>query len=248
MILHELDTTFQRKGLTFPALRCLFTSYKFCQLADLVIANTSKKKMVASQLLRKSPVICWLNFSTIGEPEVNPPLLERQPNMIVFGSDRIRRRLYEKFTLELISACKALKIQRIYDVGRHCELPFSEFEQIPIIQMGIQPEEVISQLMLTSQAGFLDYSLSPGELGKSTIFAAYCSHGLVPVLTAYNPSEADGIERDKHYLVLNKNSHNNVDASQLQQISDNVYSWYQDHTLTKMSDFVGSYLLDGVVE
>ncbi|WP_043998980.1 hypothetical protein, partial [Microcystis aeruginosa] len=95
-------------------------------------------------------------------------------------------------------------------------------------------------LMLTSRGGFLDYSRFPRDLGKSTVFAAYAAHGLVPVLTDYNPSEADGVENNKHYLVADENL-SSLDLTQLQQIADNAHRWYQDHNLIKVAKFYGSY-------
>jgi hypothetical protein len=107
--------------------------------------------------------------------------------------------------------------------------------------MGFQPSEVISDLMLNSLAGFLDYSAYPGSLGKSTIFAAYCTHGVIPVLSRYNPSEADGIEINQHYVVPDAHLEN-LTLEQLQVISDNVTQWYRSHTLSETTKIFASHL------
>jgi hypothetical protein len=178
----------------------------------------------------------------MGEPQSILPLKERPPYLIVFGSKHSRPLVYTKFSKNLLKACRALGIERIYDVGDPCDLSATEgqFKGIEIIPMGFQPNQVVSELMLTSRGGFLDYSRFPKDLGKSTIFAAYAAHGLVTVLTDYNPSEADGVENNKHYLVADENL-SSLDLSQLQQIADNAHTWYQDHNLAKVANFYGSY-------
>ncbi|OPF20323.1 hypothetical protein B1L04_02690 [Microcystis aeruginosa KW] len=178
----------------------------------------------------------------MGEPQCILPLKERPPYLIVFGSKHNRPLVYTKFSKNLLKACRALGIERIYDVGYPCDLSTTEgqFKGIEIIPMGFQPHQVVSELMLTSRGGFLDYSRFPRDLGKSTVFAAYAAHGLVPVLTDYNPSEADGVENNKHYLVADENL-SSLDLTQLQQVADNAHRWYQDHNLIKVAKFYGSY-------
>jgi hypothetical protein len=242
ILVHEFNATYTRKGIIFPAFRFLLTSYQILRLADSIVTTTSRIKDIVSRLTGKTEVICLPNFSTMGEPQCILPLKERQPYLVVFGSKHTRPLVYTKFSKNLLKACRALGIERIYDVGYPCDLSTTEgqFKGIEIIPTGFQPNQVVSELMLSSRAGFLDYSRFPKDLGKSTIFAAYAAHGLVPILTEYNPSEADGVGNNKHYLVADENL-SSLDLSQLQQIADNAYTWYQDHNLIKAAKFYGSY-------
>jgi hypothetical protein len=199
ILVHEFNATYTRKGIIFPAFRFLLTSYQIFRLADSIVTTTSRIKNIVSRLTGKTEVICLPNFSTMGEPQSILPLKERPPYLIVFGSKYSRPLVYTKFSKNLLKACRALGIERIFDVGDPCDLSATEgqFKGIEIIPMGFQPHQVVSELMLTSRGGFLDYSRFPKDLGKSTIFAAYAAHGLVTVLTDYNPSEADGVENNK---------------------------------------------------
>lgn len=242
ILVHEFNATYTRKGIIFPAFRFLLTSYQIFRLADLIVTTTSRIKNIVSRLTGKTEVICLPNFSTMGEPQCILPLKERPPYFIVFGSKYTRPLVYTKFSKNLLKACRALGIERIYDVGYPCDLSTTEgqFKGIEIVPMGFQSNQVVSELMLTSRGGVLDYSHFPKDLGKSTVFAAYAAHGLVPVLTDYNPSEADGVENNKHYLVADENL-SSLDLSQLQQIADNAHRWYQDHNLIKVAKFYGSY-------
>jgi len=242
ILVHEFSATYTRKGIIFPAFRFLLTSYQILRLADSIVTTTSRIENIVSRLTGKTEVICLPNFSTMGEPQCIPPLKERPPYLIVFGSQHTRPLVYTKFSKNLLKACRALGIERIYDVGYPCDLSTTEgqFKGIEIVPMGFQSNQVVSELMLTSRGGFLDYSRFPRDLGKSTVFAAYAAHGLVPVLTDYNPSEADGVENNKHYLVADENL-SSLDLTQLQQIADNAHRWYQDHNLIKVAKFYGSY-------
>lgn len=242
ILVHEFSATYTRKGIIFPAFRFLLTSYQILRLADSIVTTTSRIENIVSRLTGKTEVICLPNFSTMGEPQCIPPLKERPPYLIVFGSQHTRPLVYTKFSKNLLKACRALGIERIYDVGYPCDLSTTEgqFKGIEIVPMGFQSNQVVSELMLTSRGGFLDYSRFPRDLGNSTVFAAYAAHGLVPVLTDYNPSEADGVENNKHYLVADENL-SSLDLTQLQQIADNAHRWYQDHNLIKVAKFYGSY-------
>jgi hypothetical protein len=165
-------------------------------------------------------------FSNIGEPEQIPPLANRHRRMIVFGSARNRRRVYQESLTELIYACKLLEIEEIWDIGSSTGLKLSIINGLPVVEMGKQPAPEISNIMLNSLAGFFNYH--PDFLGKSTIFAAYCAHGLLPVSAKGSKLPVDGIESGKHYWI--PDSLNNLD--EVQAIAQNAHQWYQPHSLS----------------
>ena len=217
------------------------TARGFARTADAVLTDTARFQAILSKWLKR-PVTCIPDFSTIGEPEQVPPLVERDRRMIVFGTLYSRPRIYKEFFKELLRSCQILGIEEIYDLGPSFDLNLPEFSGVHVVEMGEQPPEVISQLMLTSLAGFFDYSLWPGDLGKSTVFAAFCAHGLIPVSSQYNPSEATGLEINKHYVVPDKQL-KNMNLRQLQSIADNARQWYGTHTLTENAKVFASCLL-----
>lgn len=120
-------------------------------------------------------------FSTVGEPKVVPPLAERRPRaMLVFGGAGNRRRAYGELRESLIAACRGLSIAKIVDVGPRlaAEQP-ARLDGLPVRTLGALPEAEVSAVLLRSYAGFLGYPAA--LLAKSTVYAAYCAHGLVPV-------------------------------------------------------------------
>lgn len=241
VMFHELPVLKWKSINILNPIQSLMT-YQLGKVADIRITNNAKFQSTLSRWINK-PVICIPNFSNVGELIEIPRLIERKPQMLTFGTTHNRLRLYQKYLKYLLQACKTLGIEEIYDIGQKIDICQDDLQGIRLVQMGKQPSEVVSQMMSTSLAGFLDYSWYPGCLGKSTVFAAFCAHGLVPILTKYNPSEADGIEINKHYLVA-KTLPNKMRLEKLQVIADNAHQWYSSHRLIDNAKTFASQIFD----
>ena len=239
VMFHELPKL-KWKNISFLNPIQSSVSRRLAKIATSVITDSGRFKAQLSQWV-KHPVTCIPDFSTVGEPENIPPLAKRDRRMIVFGGSD-RHRVYQNALPQLLETCKILAITEICDIGKSLDLNPSDFPDVHLIQMGFQSAEAISQLMLNSWGGCFDYTRFPGDLGKSTVFAAYCAHGLIPLGTQYNPSEADGIEINKNYLVLG-NQLSQLTLSQLQAIADNAHQWYQPHNQTKNAQIFASHIL-----
>jgi hypothetical protein len=144
-------------------------------------------------------------FSTVGEPARVPPLRERHPAMVVFGGPGARARAYGEGRKALAAACRNWEIEEVLDIGPALSTP-QRLGTIPVRALGPLPAFEVSRLLLGSFGGFLAYP--PAFLPKSTIFAAYCSHGLLPV---YPGETADG--------------------GNAQDMADAARAWYAGHSL-----------------
>lgn len=120
-------------------------------------------------------------FSTVGEP-AGDEVGTRPPVMAVFGGAGARGRAYGEALPELAAACRALAVEEILDIGPNigpdADAP-ALVAGLPVRRLGTLPAAEVSRQLLAARAGFLAYP--PGFLAKSTIFAAYCAHGLAPV-------------------------------------------------------------------
>ncbi|MDY7016451.1 MAG: glycosyltransferase, partial [Cyanobacteriota bacterium] len=243
VMFHELTLTFKLKEISLFHPLHFVAARGLARMADAVLTNSTRFREMLSELTQ-SPVACLPNFSTFGEPEQIPALPERNRRMLVLGTIYSRPRVYRTRLKELLTACRTLGIQEIYDIGPpfNIEVDNAEWGEIDFVPLGVQPPETIAQLMLSSQAGFLDYSSFPGDLGKSAVFAAYCAHGLLTVSSQYNPSEADGLEMNKHYVVPNE-SLKKMTLNDLQAIVENARQWYETHSLAEHAKFFASALL-----
>lgn len=139
--------------------------------ADLV------RQLVPGAEIEVAPV-----FSTVGEPPEVPAFRDRPKTLAVFGGAGARRRAWEAHRADLLAACRFLGIEEVVDVGPSTGLPAPELDGLPIRVLGTLPEEEVSRTLLGARAGFLAYP--PGFLPKSTIYAAYCAHGLLPISAA----------------------------------------------------------------
>lgn len=175
--------------------------------ADLV------RRLVPGADVEVAPV-----FSTVGEPAEVPAFQDRSRTMIVFGGAGVRRRTWEAHRADLLAACRALEIQEVLDVGPATGLAPS-LDSLPVRVLGPLPEEEISRRMLGATAGFLTYP--PAFLPKSTIYAAYCAHGLVPVCAG------GGVADDPRATAAA------------------ARAWYLDHSLERQGELFHRLLQEG---
>lgn len=168
-------------------------------------------------------------FSNVGEPNEPPPLAERRKKLIIFGGAANRTQIYQSTNHILSQVCQLFKIEIIVDIGPEIVAISEAFGNVPIITMGQLAASEISQHLMQSTVGFLNYN--PDYLGKSGIFAAYCAHGVLPINVSGSIEEIDGLLPGTHYLVADKLSKQKLDVAQIQAIADSAHAWYQAHNL-----------------
>jgi hypothetical protein len=165
-------------------------------------------------------------FSTVGEPAVVPPFAERARRMIVFGGAGVRGHAYGRFRPALAAACAALGVEEIMDIGSPIGPPVESLEGIPVRRLGVLPPQEVSSLLLGACAGFVAYP--PAFLPKSTIFAAYCAHGLLPVCAWYGNAAGEtepGLFWDPASPVPESPG----------AVAEAARSWYMDHSLPRQT-------------
>ena len=192
-------------------------------LADIIKGLEPEKKISITTL----PV-----FSNIGEPKNLPPLSTRRRRLVIFGTRGIKLRVYQECLEILSQVCQDLRIEEIYDIGQPTNLHISKVNAIPLIRTGVIQSNQISEIFLTSIAGFLDYP--PYLLAKSGIFAAYCAHHLIPIVNpTIQTSSCDSLEPGKHYwLIGDGEQKTKLDLELGQTIASEAYRWYQTHNLS----------------
>lgn len=179
-------------------------------------------------------------FSNIGEPERVLPLAQRKRRVVLFGHPNTRLLAYQQNLTALRQTCQTLEIEEVCDIGVPTGLKLSQLLDIPIEEMGVIPAAVIRQVLLDAIAGFLSYP-PPQYLAKSTIFAAYCAHRLIPILTSSTAIPMDGLQAGKHYWVADEPI-KPLDVNLGQAIADNAYTWYQTHSLPVQAKIFASNL------
>lgn len=169
-------------------------------------------------------------FSNIGEPDQVSSLAQRERCIVVFGSPSNRRRVYRESWAELQLTCELLGIEEIWDIGSKTGLNLSTVNGVPIRELGERSAAEISGLLLKSLAAFFNYT--PEFLAKSTIYAAYCAHGLLPVSHVGSSVSVDGIIEGKHFWTPHHQTEGLKSLESLQAIADQAHAWYQTHNLS----------------
>jgi hypothetical protein len=166
-------------------------------------------------------------FSTIGEPSTVPRQGEREPWMILFGGGRWTAEVLSDKREVVTNLCSKLGLSKIIAIGAKANVSFNG--PVVVEETGILPATEVSSLLLRGRIGVVNYFR--GYLAKSTIFAAYCAHGIVSVLPEYNPSEKDGIVHKKHYLLPE-----DLDCPPpqiLESVALQAREWYLQHNIEK---------------
>jgi hypothetical protein len=217
----------------FPLQR--WVTAKLARVSDRCCTNM---KAYANRLEQMAPqhtgrITVSPVFSTIGEPDAILPLAERSPSLVIFGGGRWLDEAATTHRAAVDRACELLGVERIITIGpcQHRKVQFSR----PVEEMGVLPAADISRCLADTRVGFLNYF--SGYLGKSTIFAAYCAHGLLPLFALPNYSELDGLSATRHFLVALEMA-KPVAIGEMQRIADHARDWYSQHTLAQCTALI----------
>jgi len=194
-------------------------------LADASVTSTQQymRTLRGWDPHRANAYACLAIPSTVGEPQTLLAIEHRRRRMVVFGSASIRGRAYSRTRPTFEEVCDLLNVKEIVDVGDGSPRGLENLTAGKVIRLGALAASKLGEVLADSQFGYLDYYA--GYLAKSSIFAAYCAHGLVPVLPSDNHSEADGIlaGRQFWYPALGPPS--------IHLISVEARGWYLQHSI-----------------
>jgi hypothetical protein len=120
-------------------------------------------------------------FSNIGEPEDLRPLRRRSRQLVIFGQQVTRIRLYKDHRNALEQVCRALGVEKVIDVGSgESHYISGMLAGVEITRAGWMEEQQLSDLMADSIAGVVGYW--PDVWEKSGVIASYQAHALVPIV------------------------------------------------------------------
>ncbi len=213
---------------TSPLQQNLFK--RVVRLSDRCLTSREDYAKQISQVGKHTQVDQLPVFSNVGELEHPLHLSQRQRRLVVFGSAGWRCHAYQRSLAALERICGELEITEIIDIGSSVGFDIPLVNQIRVTEAGIRTGEEVSEFLAEAIAGFLDY---PTEfLSKSTIFAAYCAHGVLPVGVFYpNQKSLDGIEVGKNLLLADRQELK-LDFNLAEAIASNAHIWYKTHSLS----------------
>lgn len=210
-------------------------------LASISDAAISNSAIGVRYLSRVKNAIRIPVFSNVGELECLPRWESRNKHLCIFGGGWYSAsKETHKRSLEQI--CKILEIEKVIWIGK----PRSnvDIEGIPSDRVGILNAGEVSEVMSHSRYAYLDYS--KGYMGKSGVFAAFATHGVVVLSTQAQLTPDDGLFNREHGLTVAE-LESGVSDTELEQISANIWSWYNAHSIVKTSRVYGD-LLDNLIK
>jgi hypothetical protein len=170
-------------------------------------------------------------FSNVGEPEAIPPLLARPAQMAVFGAAGVERAIYNRPISEQSAAvADTFGIQNVIDIGARVMSVPPRLGHAAVTSMGQLSACLVSRHLLACRYGLLNYDVA--HLGKSGVFAAYASHGVIPICIGSRAVPTDGLEEGRHFLRWPFEQ----TTSSLSENQTNLVRWYQNHSVTKHAD------------
>ncbi len=177
---------------------------------------------IAESRIVKLPVL-----STVGEPDELPPARTRKRQLVVFGRPNSRDLAFSRWLPQLEQTCRCLGVERVLEVGpgasrREHGLPLA------VEATGALAPAEVSAILRESLFGFI--ALDAGILSKSSVFAAYCAHGIVPLVAGRDGGEADGLYANRQYLSTPLEA--GIGGEQLEAVSRSAHTWYRGHGVT----------------
>jgi hypothetical protein len=196
-----------------------------CGLIVTSIEHNAKWLRQESQRHGGVPVEQRPVFSTVGEAEAPAPFAQRNAAMVVFGLAGTRRLAYQQLsaTKNLIDT---LGIEEILDVGPECQSP-SALNGVPVKPMGLLPANELPAVLSRARFGFVTHEWR--YLARSSVLAAYCAHGVVPVVAGPFPRAVDGLAEGVH--VVGPRTAEAVGQSGWESRSRAAWDWYMGHRL-----------------
>lgn len=202
--------------------------------AALLTREANRQWLEATGALADKPVSVLPVSSNVGEPAQVQPFHERPAALAVWGSAQARATVYGRLWARVAGACRQLGVPKIVDIGAPVTLPADG--AVTIEARGRLPAAALSRALLEARFGLLAYPAS--SLAKSSIFAAYAAHGIVPVVIddARTP-DMDGLVAGRNFLRFSPQGIESSGASH-EGIARLARDWYAGHTTAAHADAV----------
>jgi hypothetical protein len=200
-----------------------------CRLADAFITNTERH---AAGLIRlaptREPFAVLPVLSNLGEPQGVPPCKAREPVAVVFGQRGRRERVYARIG-KFLAPLRAMGIEQVYDIGPPIDERCFRGCPIPVTRLGYLGSRPVSDVLLRSRVGMLDYRLD--FVAKSGNLAAYAAHGVVPLIRSAVAGNYDGIRHGLNVVRIGEPIENLRDPCVASRVARAARSWYEQHAL-----------------
>ena len=201
---------------------------RLAEQSDFWITNREGSAQWLRRFAGDKPHAVLPVFSNVGEMPVYSA--DRAPKVVVFGGSALRLATYRAAGDALFAWAKRQGLE-IHDIGPAINDPImtNRLKTEGVIVHGRLPETEISSLLADALFGVVVYPVE--YVAKSGVFAAYCAHGICPVLISEQYPATDGLIQNQHYLAGIPETV--CTPSNAADIGRMAWLWYQPHRLAR---------------
>jgi len=213
---------------------------RLVEISDFWITNRESSAQWLRQFAGDKPHAVLPVFSNVGEMSAYAP--QRAPKIIIFGSAALRVTTYRVAGTALFSWASQQGLE-VHDIGPVINNPeiSTMLQNFGVVQHGRLGLQEVSHQLADASFGVVAYPAN--YVAKSGVFAAYCAHGICPILISKHYAPSDGLLSGVNYvaglpLAETKNA-------SYQNIGSAAWTWYQPHRIMAHVNTI-NYLLNKV--
>lgn len=197
-------------------------------LADFWVTSREESARWLCQYSDAAPHKVLPVFSNVGELD-SVGDAPRKKRLVVFGSTGVRANVYQWANGEVFRSAREAGLE-IHDIGPRMQDPAmqSMLAEAEVVVHGKLPAEQVSAALAEASHGALAYPID--YVAKSGVFAAYCAHGMCPVLLSREYGSYDGLIANRHYVPgFDMLTDKTVRPA---QIGREAHAWYAPHRVS----------------
>lgn len=213
---------------------------RFLALSDAALTPASAYRDWLMAQNPPCPVSAMPVFSTIGEATADV-MTARPSRLAIFCRAEMANDIYGAWHAALGQFCSDAGITHIDDIGSRHQPPPSHIGPAQITSHGRLPAETISALLSNARFGLLAYQHMP--LAKSTLFAAYAAHGVIPLCASLTKPAGDGLVAGVNFVHMAdmdaRHPPGKIDAP---AAAAAVHAWYAPHALPQQASAIATQI------
>lgn len=214
-----------------------YVARDLARLSDGMITTTDRHAEILRSWQTAIDVRVLPVPSNVGEMRVPPLAGPRDIELIVVGLDRTRRRVYLQNEANWGRIRNALGNVTVHDVGPEVNLALTELTGLPCVVHGHVAAPTLSAMLEKARWGIVDYHQS--TLEKSGVFAAYCAHGVMPIVLRHSTPSGSSLKEGTHFLTL---SSSELIRNNTSELSRRAHQWYTGHGIDQHAQVIHKLL------
>jgi hypothetical protein len=247
ILFHEFlwPTPERRRDYLLRPLQNLFMK-RVLEYSPSVICNNPVSAHLIKQLSPQTNILVNPVFSNIGELSNNSTNQKQKGSWVIFGTTEHLLRTVSMFVDDIHLIRKTYQIDSINIIGGvkndyilHHIKRIKQF--VPCVNYLPEiPSLQVSQIFRKSRFCYLNYfskniDSNTALIFKSGVFAAACSHGVIPVFCNVGMEYAMNYLEHPGYIFIKNGQLNIFSDHELDHLANNLISWYNKYCSAEMS-------------